>query len=73
MSLIGWATKALYSWQSGEFWSSRHLVNVGCWIVIGIGYSLDLDCRLDFGSLSSFILITLELTLHYIFGFYSQY
>ena len=34
VSLIGWATKALISRQSGELWPSRHLVIVGRWVVI---------------------------------------
>ena len=32
--MIGWATKALIRWQSGELWI---VVIVGVWIVIGFG------------------------------------
>src|SRR4029434_4845111 len=50
VSVIGWVTKALIRRQTGELWSSWHLVIVGRWIEIGFGYSL------DFGLSSSFVL-----------------
>ena len=38
--MIGWATKALIRWQSGERWVGRWI-----WIEIGFGLSLVLECR----------------------------
>ena len=38
--MIGWATKALIRWQSGERWVGRWI-----WIEIGFGVSLVLDYR----------------------------
>ena len=38
--VIGWATKALLRWKSGERWVGRRI-----WIEIGFGLSLVLECR----------------------------
>ena len=38
--MIGWATKALIKWQSGESWVGRWI-----WIEIGFGVLLVVDYR----------------------------
>ena len=42
--MMGWATKALIKWQSGERWSS-YLDRDWFWIVVGFGVSLVVDYR----------------------------
>src|SRR4029434_6624884 len=71
--MIGWATKALIRWQSGELWI------LGIWLsldkdwiwIVGCGYLLVLDWSLDFGLSSLFVLnySCTDFTLHLWFLF----